>query len=73
MWVLVLIASVGAGSPGLTSVPGYGSEMSCDDAGRAYTARMIAKSGKASDFICVPGPVRPGEPNIVDWWQRQRE
>lgn len=69
MWVLVIVASIG-GSSG-ASVPGYGSEMSCNDAGKAYISRLNESTGKAGRFICVPGPAQIN--NTVDWWQRQRE
>lgn len=55
-WVLIIFAHVGVMGDGnsnaLTSVPGFGSQQECTQAGDA--AKKLAKGTvKAIDFVCV--------------------
>lgn len=60
-WILIIFAHVGmlgeGNSNALTSVPGFGSEAECINAGKAVK-KLGTGTVKSIDFVCAPATGR---------------
>jgi hypothetical protein len=52
-WTLVLVMSAYMGYSSAATIPGYASESTCTQAGKAW---MDARQATNARFVCVPGP-----------------